>query len=45
MHYLEKKLAKNLEHARNNSHQLNVYDDTACGQALLDAWGSGVFKK
>lgn len=45
MHYLERRLAKNRAHARNNSRRLDVYDDTACGQALLDAWSSGVFGK
>ena len=45
MHYLGEKLEENLAGARLNSGRLNVYDDTSCGQALLDAWDSGDFKK
>src|SRR6266702_1490943 len=42
MHYLGEKLEENLAGARLNSGRLNVYDDTSCGQALLDAWDSQV---
>jgi hypothetical protein len=45
IHYLEKKLAKNYTTAATNSGKLAVYDDTACSQELLDAWGDGCFKK
>jgi hypothetical protein len=45
MHYLEKKLAENLERARLNGGRLDIYDDTACGQSLLDAWSRGDFKR
>jgi hypothetical protein len=45
MHYLEKKLAENYTTAATNGGKLAVYDDTACSQELLDAWGDGCFKK
>ena len=45
MHYLKKTLAVNLETATNNQSLLDVYDDTACGQELLDAWRDGCFKR
>jgi hypothetical protein len=45
MHYLERKLAENLAYACSNSCRLDVFEDTASGQALIDAWGSGVFGK
>src|SRR6266702_4656476 len=45
MHYLEQKLAENLNYARLNNDRLDSYDDTACGNALLDAWRAGSFKK
>ena len=45
MHYLEKQLAENLDTANANSGRLVVYDDTACGQELLDAWSKGHFRK
>ena len=45
MHYMERKLVENLAYVHSNSRQLDVLDDTASGQALIDAWGSGVFKK
>jgi Transposase family tnp2 len=45
MHYLERKLADNVERLRlNGGTMLDFYDDTASGQALLDAWNSGDFK-
>ena len=44
MHYLENKLTENLAHARLNGGILDVYDDTASGQALIDAWDEGRFK-
>jgi hypothetical protein len=40
MHYLKRTLADNVEHARLNGGVLDMYDDTASGQALLDAWHS-----
>ena len=45
MHYLEKTLAVNLEAVTNNQGLLDVYNDTACGQELLDAWRDGRFKR
>ena len=45
MHYLERKLAENLETARLNGGTLPVYDDTTCGSDLLNAWQSGRFGK
>ena len=45
MHYMERKLVENLSYVRSNSRRLDVFDDTASGQALIDAWGSGVFGK
>ncbi|KAH9050331.1 hypothetical protein EDB87DRAFT_1696966 [Lactarius vividus] len=45
MHYLEKKLAENSDHARLNRGRLNSYDDIASGQALLDAWNKGDLKR
>ena len=45
MHYLEKTLAVNLVTATNNQGVLDVYNDTACGQELLDAWRDGCFKR
>lgn len=45
MHYLEKKLAENYEIVTVTNGKLDVYDDTACSQELLDAWGNGCFKK
>ena len=40
MHYLEQRLAQNVEHVRVHG-RLDKYDDTACSQELLDAWHSG----
>ena len=45
MHYLAKQLSENLDMAKANSGRLVVYDDTACGQELLDTWSEGHFKK
>ena len=45
MHYLEHKLAKNLETATLNVGTLPVYDNTTCGSDLLNAWWSGHFGK
>ena len=42
MHYLERRLAQNVEYVRTHG-ELPKYDDTACGQELLDAWNSGSF--
>jgi hypothetical protein len=42
MHYLERRLARNVEYVRVHG-RLNKYDDTACGQELVDAWNSGTF--
>ena len=42
MHYLERRLARNVEHVRVHG-RLDKYDDTACGQELVDAWNSGTF--
>ena len=41
MHYMERKLTNNVEHARLNGRLLDNYDDTTSGQALLDAWHEG----
>ena len=43
MHYLERRLAMNVEYAQCNGGQLSKYDDTACGKELLDAWNAGTF--
>ena len=45
MHYLERKLAENVEHARPNGGILDTYDDTASGQALIDAWCDGSLRQ
>ncbi|KAH8987488.1 hypothetical protein EDB86DRAFT_2808890, partial [Lactarius hatsudake] len=45
MHYLERKLAENLEAARLGERGLPMYDDTACGRDLLDAWNTGRFRR
>ena len=45
MHYLERKLAENLDCARLSGGMLNIYDDTASGQALIDAWDKGHIKR
>ena len=42
MHYLERKLADNVDRrTRLGGDMLDFYDDTASGQALLDAWTAG----
>ena len=43
MHYLEQRLAQNVEHVRVHG-RLDKYNDTACSQELLDAWHSGSLK-
>src|SRR6266404_9785155 len=43
MHYLEKKLACNVLYFDMHQGKLDVYDNTACGDGLMDAWPSGVF--
>jgi len=43
MHYLEKKLAHNVLYFNMHQGKLDVYNDTACGDGLMDAWRSGVF--
>ena len=45
MHYLEKRLAEKLDRARLNGGMLDIYDVTASGQALLDAWDKGHIKR
>jgi hypothetical protein len=45
MHYLERRLAANVEAARLNGNKLDKYDDTSCGRELLDAWESGALRK
>ena len=45
MHYLNKKLAENVNMARENGGNLHMYNDTACGKDLIDAWNSGRFQK
>jgi hypothetical protein len=46
MHYLERKLAGNVERVRlSGGSMLDFYDDTASGQALLDAWNAGDLKR
>jgi hypothetical protein len=45
MHYLEHKLAENMNKVRLGGGKLSAYDDTACGRELLDAWHAGQFKK
>ena len=44
MHYLERKLTENLALARLSGGTLEIYDDTASGQALIDAWDEGNLK-
>ncbi|KAH8981090.1 hypothetical protein EDB86DRAFT_2779332, partial [Lactarius hatsudake] len=41
MHYLERKLAENLGAVRLGKRGLPMYDDTAYGRDLLDAWNTG----
>ena len=45
MHYLEKKLSDNLRGTQARGGIFELYDDTACGQELLDAWEDGCFQK
>ena len=45
MHYLANRLADNVDMVSNSHGLLDIYDDTACGQELLDAWRTGRFKK
>jgi hypothetical protein len=45
MHYLETRLAENLGLANASGGKLAMYDDTACGKELLDAWSQGHFQK
>ena len=45
MHYLEKKIAENLRSAQTRGGTFDVYNDTTCGQELLDAWEAGRFAK
>jgi hypothetical protein len=45
MHYLERKLAANVTSARLGGGMLDFYDNTASGQALLDAWTEGRIKR
>ena len=42
MHYLERRLAQNADCVQTHS-KLPSYDNTACGQELLDAWNLGTF--
>jgi hypothetical protein len=42
MHYLERRLAQNMEYVCVHG-RLDKYDDTTCGQELVDAWNSGTF--
>src|SRR6266404_4276510 len=43
MHYLEKRLARNVLYFDTHQGRLDVYDDTACDKDLMDAWRSGAF--
>ena len=43
MHYLKRKLAKNLAYVRAHGGRLSRYNDTACGRDLLAAWDSESF--
>jgi len=45
MHYLERTLAANSERARLNGGRLDAYNDTACGQDLIDAWNKGDLRR
>ena len=45
MHYLERKLADNLDQVRHSGGMLDLYDNTASGQALIDTWDNGHIKK
>ena len=44
MHYLANRLADNVDMAFNSHSLLDIYDDTACGQELLDAWHTGCYE-
>lgn len=47
MHYLERRLAANADQLRQpgSGGNLDIYDDTACGKELIDAWTKGTFLK
>jgi hypothetical protein len=47
MHYLERRLAANADQLRQpgSGGNLDIYDDTACGKELIDAWTKGAFHK
>ena len=45
MHYLERRLADNLDRSKLSGGMLDIYDDTASGQALIDAWDEGHIKR
>ena len=45
MHYLERKLLENLDCARLGTSVLDTYNNTASGQALIDAWDEGHLKR
>jgi hypothetical protein len=45
MHYMERRLAANAEEARHNGGRLSKYNDTSCGEELLEAWNTGTLRK
>ena len=45
MHYLERSLSENADHARHAEGSLGRYDDISCGKDILYAWNSGAMKK
>ena len=45
MHYLERSLSVNANHARCAGGSLDKYDDISCGKDILSAWASGAMQK
>lgn len=45
MHYLEDRLQSIIEYAESHNGWIPIYDDTACGRELLEAWNTGLFKQ
>ena len=45
MHYLERSLSMNADHARRSGRSLNKYDDISCSNDILSAWISGTLWK
>ena len=45
MHYLERALTANADHAQRAGGSLDKYDDISCGNDILSAWTSGALRK